>query len=63
MSSSNDERDRNLLSKIVVDNEFAKGLEGIEEWSHINVISWMNGISEKEKKLVHPKDNVGIFAT
>jgi len=63
LSSSDDERDRNLLSKIVVDSEFAKGLDGIEEWSHIHVIFWMNRISEKEKTLVHPKGNMGIFAT
>ena len=63
LSSSDDERDRNLLSKIVVDSEFAKGLDGIEEWSHIYVIFWMNRISEKEKTLVHPKGNMGIFAT
>jgi len=63
LSSSDDERDRNLLSKIVVDSEFAKGLNGIEEWSHIHVIFWMNRISEKEKTLVHTKGNMGIFAT
>jgi len=63
LSSSDDERDRNLVSKIVLDNEFAKGLDGIEEWSHIYVIFWMNRIVDKQKMLVHPKGNVGIFAT
>jgi len=63
LSSNDDERDRNLLSKIVIENEFAKGLDGIEEWSHIHIIFWMNRISEREKMLVHPKGNVGIFAT
>jgi len=63
LSSNDDERDRNLLSKIVIENEFAKGLDGIEEWSHIHIIYWMNRISEREKMLVHPKGNVGIFAT
>jgi tRNA-Thr(GGU) m(6)t(6)A37 methyltransferase TsaA len=63
LSSGDDERDRNLLSKIVIDSEFTRGLDGIEEWSHVHVIFWMNRISDKEKKLVHPKGNVGIFAT
>lgn len=63
LSSNDDERDRNLLSKIVIDSEFSKGLDGIEEWSHIHIIFWMDKVSEKEKMLVHPKGNVGIFAT
>ncbi len=63
LSSSDDEKDRNLISKIVIDDEFARGLDGIEGWSHIHVIFWMNRISEKEKTLVHPKDNLGTFAT
>jgi len=63
LSSSDDVRDRNLVSKIVLDSEFEKGLDGIEEWSHIYVVFWMNRIMDKEKMLVHPKGNVGIFAT
>jgi len=63
LSSSDDERDRNLVSKIVLDSKFAKGLDGIEEWSHIHVIFWMNRIMDKDKTLIHAKGNVGIFAT
>jgi len=63
LSSGEDERDRNLLSQIVIDSEFAKGLEGIEEWSHIYILFWMNRIPDQEKTLVHPEGNVGIFAT
>jgi len=64
-SSDENERDRSLVSKIVLENEFAKGLDGIEEWSHFYVIFWMHKISDKEKMLVHPGRgrNVGIFAT
>ena len=64
-SSDDNERDRGLVSKIVLKNEFAKGLDGIEEWSHIYVIFWMHKISDKEKVLVHPGGgrNIGIFAT
>ena len=64
-SSNEDERDRRLVSKIVLKKDFTKGLDGIEEWSHVYVIFWMHKISDKEKMLVHPGEgrNVGIFAT
>ncbi len=64
-SSNENERDRRLVSRIVLENEFAKGLDGIEEWSHVYVIFWMHKISDKDKMLVHPGGgkNVGIFAT
>lgn len=64
-SSDDNVRDRDLVSKIVLKNEFAKGLDGIEEWSHLYVIFWMHKISNKEKMLVHPGGgrNLGIFAT
>nr|MDO8132734.1 tRNA (N6-threonylcarbamoyladenosine(37)-N6)-methyltransferase TrmO [Candidatus Njordarchaeum guaymaensis] len=65
LSSDENERDRRCVSKIVLENEFAKGLDGIEEWSHAYVLFWMHEISDKDKMLVHPGGgrNVGIFAT
>lgn len=64
-SSNENERERSLVSKIVLKKEFGKGLDGIEEWSHVYVIFWMHKISDKEKMLIHPGGggNVGIFAT
>ena len=64
-SSDDNVMDRGFVSKIVLKNEFAKGLDGIEEWSHIYVIFLMHKISDKEKPLVHPGGgrNIGIFAT
>jgi len=64
-SSPDDEKDRSLVSKIELKNEFAKGLEGIEDWSHIYVIFWMHEITGKNKVLIHPGGgrNVGVFAT
>ena len=64
-SSDDNEGDRDLVSKIVLKNEFVEGLDGIEEWSHVYVIFWMHKISDKEKVLVHPGAgrNVGVFAT
>ena len=65
LSSEEDDKDRSLVSKIVVESEFAKGLDGIEEWSHVYVVFWMHKISDKDKMLIHPGGGikVGIFAT
>jgi len=65
LSPEEDDRDRSLVSTIVIKSEFAKGLDGIDEWSHIYVIFWLNKISDKDKMLIHPggEGNVGIFAT
>jgi len=67
-NSDEDVNDRDLVSRIVVRKEFAKGLDGIEDWSHIYVIFWMHRISDKKKTLICPKSEpdaptVGIFAT
>jgi len=64
-SPDDDERERSTVSKIVLKKELAKGLDCIEEWSHVYVIFWMHKISDKEKVLIHPGGgrNVGIFAT
>jgi len=65
LSPKEDDKDRSLVSKIVVESEFAKGLDGIEEWSHVYVVFWMHKISDKDKMLIHPGGGikVGIFAT
>ena len=51
-SSDEDVKDRSLVSKIVLKNEFVKGLDGIKDWSHVYVIFWMHKISDKEKMLI-----------
>lgn len=62
-SPRENERDRDLISKIVLQKKLANGLDSIENWSHVYVIFWMHKVSDKEKVLIHPKDNAGIFAT
>ena len=66
-STNEDEKDRNLISKIVINERLTKALDGIEEFSHIYIIYWMNKIKDSHY-LHHPgksKDSkpVGIFAT
>ena len=57
---------KDIISEIVVDKKYAKGLDGIEDYSHIIVVYWMD--KEKECHLKHyPQGRkdvpyVGIFA-
>jgi tRNA-Thr(GGU) m(6)t(6)A37 methyltransferase TsaA len=62
-SPRENEKDRNLVSKIVFRKRFARGLDSIENWLHVYVIFWMHKVANKEKVLTHPKEDVGIFAT
>jgi tRNA (adenine37-N6)-methyltransferase len=62
-SPKENEKDRNLVSKIVLRKKFARGLDSIENWSHVYVIFWMHIISNREKVLINPKEKAGIFAT
>lgn len=57
---------QNIVSKIVINKEYAKGLDGIEDYSHIIVIYWLNKESECHIKH-HPQGRsdvpyIGIFA-
>jgi tRNA-Thr(GGU) m(6)t(6)A37 methyltransferase TsaA len=63
-----DINDRELTSRIVIGKEYAEGLRGIEEWSHLYIIFWMHKVVNEKKTLVcpgneHEMPNVGIFAT
>ena len=61
-SPDEDDRDRSLVSRVVVDEDLAPALDGIEAWSHIYVIFWMDrALRDGEMVLQHP-DDVGIFA-
>ncbi len=70
ISSKEDVKDRSLTSKIVLRKTLTKGLDGIEDFSHIHVIFWLHRISNTEKTAlqVHPSakadlPSVGVFAT
>ena len=57
------ERDRSLVAKIVIDQDLAPALDGIEEWSHIYVIFWLDRVAHPaEPELYHQDSSVGIFA-
>ena len=58
-----------MESRIVLDGQWAEGLRGLEEFSHIVVIFWLDRPNQAEVPLqVHPEAKedmplVGLFAT
>jgi len=65
---SNDElKGQNQVSKVEINSAFAGGLKGIEEFSHIYIIFWMDAISKTSLEAPFSDDpekpSVGIFAT
>jgi len=61
---------QNIVSEIVLNDEYAKGLKGIEEYSHLFVLFWLHKVGKSERKqiLTHPKHRedlpeLGIFST
>lgn len=66
-STDEDDKDRSLISKIIVNKELTKALDGIEDFSHIYIIFWMHQV-EDTNYLHHPGKTqeskpIGIFAT
>jgi len=57
-----DERDRSLVAKIVLEEALAPALDGIEEWSHIYVIFWLDRVDRTDPPVLHHKTGNGIFA-
>ena len=62
-------RDKNRLSKIIIFDDYIAALEGIEDFSHIIVLFWLDRIKSKKSLLkVHPRGRkelplLGVFAT
>ena len=59
-----------ILSEVVLNEEYANGLKGIEEYSHLFVLFWLHKVGKSERRdlLIHPKHRedlpeVGIFST
>lgn len=70
-SATRDEvRNKSTISKLILREELTEALQGIEDFSHLFIIFWMNEISSRERKTmkVHPRGRMdmpltGIFAT
>ena len=57
------DRDRSLIARIEVDEALAPALDGIEEWSHIYVIFWLDRVARPEKPVLHhPNSALGVLA-
>ena len=62
-SPNENERDRSLVARVVFDDDLASALDGIEEWSHIYVIFWLNRVVHGGKsELCHQGSGVGVLA-
>jgi tRNA-Thr(GGU) m(6)t(6)A37 methyltransferase TsaA len=62
-SQHENDRDRSLVAKVVLDEALAPALDGIEYWSHIYVIFWLDRVVRKEEPILHHQNNgLGIFA-
>ena len=68
-AADEDTRDRNLVSQVVLSSGLTRALDGIEEWSHIYIIYWLNRVEQQEEQfLCFPgegphKRPVGVLAT
>ena len=62
-------KDKGRTSQIVIDSEFSEAIEGIDGFSHIFVLFWLNQVFAQSKMLkVHPRGRedlplLGVFAT
>jgi tRNA-Thr(GGU) m(6)t(6)A37 methyltransferase TsaA len=63
-------RDKTRTSQIIIHNELAEAVEGVEGFSHLFVLFWLHQTSEGHRKIlkVHPRGRkdmplLGVFAT
>jgi len=52
---------RDIIAQIVVREDLAEALTGIEEWSHLIVLFWMDRLAEKPCRLTtHPRHRADL---
>ena len=63
-------KDKSRISQIIINDNLAQSLEGIDGFSHVFVIFWMSQIPEDKRMIlkVHPRGRMdmpllGVFAT
>jgi tRNA (adenine37-N6)-methyltransferase len=61
-SQHENDRDRSLMARVVLDEALAPALDGIEDWSHIYVVFWLDRVGRKEEPVLHHSKGLGIFA-
>ncbi len=70
MAVGDEVKNKNRVTDIVLNGELGEALEGIEEFSHLFVLFWLNEITSQERQTlkVHPRGRedlplLGVFAT
>ena len=62
-------RHGSAISKVVIDQKFIHGLEGLKDFSHVYILFWLHEMPKRSRRLkVHPRgcpdiQEVGVFAT
>jgi len=61
---------QSVTSRIIVDKQYSQALDGIEDFSHIVIVFWLDKIDKKKRSVlkVHPRRDpelplTGVFAT
>lgn len=54
---------RTMVSDILIFDEYAAGLKGIEAYSHIIVLFWMHRVERSSKQVVYPRGNTDLPLT
>ncbi|MFX0004799.1 MAG: tRNA (N6-threonylcarbamoyladenosine(37)-N6)-methyltransferase TrmO [Candidatus Hodarchaeota archaeon] len=66
-SENENDKDRSLISKIIINKSLTRALDGINDFSHIYIIFWMDRV--KSTNFLHfpsksqESEPIGIFAT
>ncbi len=69
-ASGDEVKDKSRLSQIVIHDELAEALDGVNGFSHAFVLFWLHQVSDEQRKTlkVHPRGRkdmplLGVFAT
>jgi len=63
ISPDENERDKGLVARVVLNKDLMPALDGIEEWSHIYVIFWLDRVAHTaEPVLHHSSSGAGLLA-
>ena len=68
-SPDEDVKDRSLVAEVILSSALSNALDGIDEWSHLYVIYWLDRLKPGEEPVLHfpgaepDQPPVGILAT
>ena len=63
ISADENERDKGLVAGVVINQNLMPALDGIEEWSHIYVIFWLDQVAQTAEPILrHESSGAGILS-